>query len=126
MRAIDVNPHLLNFCALGVNRQNEFAATVLATDLFVDEFAVDAQFTAAMRALHVVASQRQLGNGFDLLKWHEFGNLDAIWLEIGIQERAAIAAMDELFGHFIAARRTWSAGPRRHRRLPVAMGIERL
>jgi hypothetical protein len=126
MRAIDVDAHLSDLSPVAFEVENEIAGTLLTTDLFVDEFPIDAQFAAAVRAEHVIAAQRQLGDGFDFLKRHEFRYLDAVGLEIGIQQSSAIAAMNEAFGHYIAARGTWSAGPWWHRRLPAGVGMKRL
>src|SRR5436190_24365050 len=126
MRAIDVNAHFLNLSAVMGDVQDKISGTMLATDLLVKEFTVNTQFTAAMWTQHVVTAERKLGYAFDFLKRLKFRNFDAVVLEIGIQQRAAVAAMNKPFGHIFAARGAWSAGPGRHRRRPAAVGMERL
>src|SRR5262249_6486571 len=94
--------------------EHEITRALLAGHPFADEFLVDAQFAAAMGTLHVESAEGELDKAVDLLQRHEHRDLDAVGLEIGIQQRPAIAAVNDPFGHFFAAFRAWSAGPRRH------------
>src|SRR5579863_2976851 len=99
--------------------ENEVSRALFARDASADEFPIDAQFPAALRAKDIVAAQRQFGGRLNLLKRYEFGNLNAVGLEIGIQQRPAVAAMNDQFRHFFAAFRAWSTRPWRHGFFPL-------
>jgi hypothetical protein len=87
---------------------------LLAGDLLPKKFAIHPQLAAAMRAVNIVAPQRQFDDSFDLLQRHEFRNLDAVGVEIRIKECPAVAAMNDLFGHLFAAFRAWTTWPWGH------------
>src|SRR5262249_1742097 len=114
VRAVNIHAHLLDPIGPLIEVQYEVPGALLAGDLLPEKLAVDAQLAAAMRAMNVVAPQRQFDDGFDLLQRPELRNLDAIGVEIRIEECPAVAAMNELFGHLFAAFRTWSTWPRGH------------
>src|SRR5262245_12108863 len=67
-----------------------------------------------MRALDVIAAKREFHHAFDLLQGHEFRNLDAVGIAVGIQQGPAIAARGQLFVHYLAARGAQSTWARRH------------
>ena len=114
MRAIDVHAYLFNPIRPVFEIEDEVPRALLARNFLAEKLAVDAQLAAAMRAMDIVPAQRQLDDRFDLLKRDEFWNLDAVGVEIGVEKSPAIAAMDELFGHLLAAFRTWTTWPRGH------------
>jgi len=94
--------------------EHEIARALFAGHTLADEFLVDAQLAAAMRALDVEPAEGEFNEAVDFLQRHEHRDLDAVGLEIRIQQGPAVAAMNDPFGHFFAAFRAWSAGPRRH------------
>jgi hypothetical protein len=114
VRAVDIHAHLLDPMGPLVEAQNEVSCALFARDFLPEKFAIDAQLAAAMRAMDVIAPQRQLDDGLDFLERHELWNLDTVGVEIRIEECPAIAAMNELFGHLFAALRTWTTWPRGH------------
>ncbi len=114
MRAVHIDANFDDFSGASVEVENEFTGTLFAVHAIADEFAVDAQLARAMWALDVIPAQRQFDKTVDFLERYKCWNLDAVGLKIGIEKRPAIAAMNELFRHFIAAFGAWSAGPRRH------------
>jgi hypothetical protein len=87
---------------------------MLAVHLLVGEFAINPQLATALRANHVITPNRELGHALNLLQRHELRNFDAIRFQISIEQGSACAAMDQLFGHFLATCGAGSTGPRRH------------
>ncbi len=114
MRAVNINAHFHDLARTLAEIEHKVPRTLLAGDALPDEFSIDPQFAAAMRTLDVISPQSELDSRFNLLKGHKFRNLDAVGLEIGVQERPAIAAMNKPFGHIFAAFRAWSTWPWRH------------
>jgi hypothetical protein len=111
MRAIHINSDFFDLPVAIPEIEDEFSGALLAGDALAQKFAIDAQFPAAVGAADIVSPQCELDSRLNLLERNEFRNFDAVGLEIGIEERPAIAAMDELFGHFFAAFRAWTARP---------------
>jgi hypothetical protein len=114
MRAINVNSYLFNLTRSVGEIEHEVTGALLAGHLLADKFAVHTQFAAAVRTMDVVTAKRQFHDVLDFLEGNEFRNLNAVGLEIGIQERPAIATMDDPFGHLLAACRARSTWPRGH------------
>src|SRR5262249_12789879 len=114
VRTIHVDADLVQRRLAALEIEDEHPAALLAGHLLPDELLIDAQLAAAVRALHIITADRQLDEAVDFLKRDEFGDFDAVGFQIGVQEGAAISAMDEPFGHHLAALRAWSTGPRRH------------
>src|SRR5437588_8536616 len=98
MRAVHVDSDFLDFSLAIVEVEHELSGALLAGHQLADEFAVHAQLAAAMRALYVVPAHRKFHEALDFLQRNELGNLDAVRLEIGVQQRTAIAAMNHPFG----------------------------
>lgn len=94
--------------------ETERSCAELTRDTLADVFAVDPQFLVAMRAEDVVAGGRNFDHAVNLLQGNKLRDLDAVGLQILIEQRAAVATPHLVGRHPFTARGTFSTGPVRH------------
>ena len=75
---------------------------------------VDLQFLIALRTTHEHAGWFDFNHGVNLLKWDESRNLNAVMLQLWIQQRATFTTMDHSRRHVFAAIWAESTGPSGH------------
>jgi hypothetical protein len=112
MRAVGEERHF--FDAGVVEIQIERSVTKLAFHTLAAVFAMDAQFPLTVRTAEEEASRWNLEHVFNLLQGDEFGNLDTVKFEVGIQQVPTILTVNQIQRHVLTAFRARSTGPSGH------------
>lgn len=90
--------------------------TELALHSLSQVLPIDLQFLVTTRALDEQPDGGDLNHAFDLLKWEERGNLNALFLQFQIEELTTRSTVNDIRWHIFATLRTWAAWPSGHTR----------
>src|SRR5205807_998347 len=94
-----------------VQIQRERTVAGIAGTTRAEVFRVDAQLSLANRAGNVITGRPDLHEAVEFRQGGKDRNLDAVLFQVGIQQGPTGPAVNEVFGHLLAAFGTWSTGP---------------